>query len=138
MPSHEKKLRILFLLLKLAIKTVMISHTNSWNQDIKLQKRGAGIGDKLAEAATRLFMTWWDNEFLRLTANAGIVISLFKRYQDDANIMTPPIRGNVKWDCINKCLIAGEEAQESTEAEDKKTFRILRQIANSVTPMLKW
>jgi len=82
-------------------------------------------------------MLWWDSQFLLLLSNANIVVSLFKRYVDDADIMVFPIKANVQWDSERKCLVE-LDGGEDEEPLDKRTFRVLREIADSVTSMIKW
>ena len=58
---------------------------------------------------------------------------------DDADIMTPSILGNLEWDRNGRQLRDVERGEEEqVESLDAKTFRILRQIADTVTPMLRW
>ena len=53
-PTEEEKLEIIYLVVQTGIYTVMKNHTYRWNQELKLQGKGGGIGDKLAQAAARL------------------------------------------------------------------------------------
>ena len=56
LPSHEEKNELLAVLLHTAIKTLMTNHTYSWKGEVRIQSKGGGIGDKLAQAAARLYM----------------------------------------------------------------------------------
>ena len=60
-PTVQEKKTILLHLLKTAIWTVMKHHTYKWNGNVWLQSDGGGIGDKLAQAAARLVMLWFDD-----------------------------------------------------------------------------
>ena len=81
-PSEEEKLEILYLVVKTAISTVMTNHTYEWNNDIKLQSRGGPICDKLAQAAARLYLIWWDKEFVCLVKYSGVALRVYKRNVD--------------------------------------------------------
>ena len=59
-PNQEESKGILKRVIKKGILTEMNNHTYKWNGLYKLQLKGGGIGDKLAQAAARIFMIWWD------------------------------------------------------------------------------
>ena len=64
LPTQEEKSDLLTVPLHTAIKTIMTKHTYSWKGEVRVQQRGGGIGDKLAQAAARLYMIGWDKKFL--------------------------------------------------------------------------
>ena len=55
-PSPEESKKILKNVVKEGIITVMSSHTYKWDGEYRLQQRGGGIGDKLAQAAARVYL----------------------------------------------------------------------------------
>ena len=57
-PTIEESKWMLKQMIKEGIVTVMKNHTYRWNNSYRLQSSGGGIGDKLAQAAARLFMIW--------------------------------------------------------------------------------
>ena len=77
-PNSEEKLEILRLMVRTGIQTVMSNHMYRWNDTVMLQTRGGGIGDKLAQAAARLFMIWWDSQFLLVLKAADLYLTLYK------------------------------------------------------------
>ena len=103
-PTVQEKKTILHQLLKTAIVTVMKNHTYKWNGEVRLQSTGGGIGDKLAQAAARLVMIWFDGQFLNLLDNANITISFYKRYVDDGNLKLPAIEEGLVWNMESKTL----------------------------------
>ena len=82
----------------------MKNHTYKWNGEVRLQSTGGGIGDKLAQAAARLVMIWFDGQFLNLLDNANITISFYKRYVDDGNLKLPAIEEGLVWNMESKTL----------------------------------
>ena len=116
----------------------MQSHTYKWNNDIRLQNTGGGIGDKLAQAAARLVMIWFDGELLATLAHANIAVSFYKRYVDDGNFKLPAIEEGVIWDKDRKSLVYSPQPVESEYPPDKRTALIIREVANSITGMLTW
>ena len=100
-PSNEEKLEILRLMIKTGIQTAMTKHTYRWNNLVRLQNGGGSIGDKLAQASARLFMIWWDGQFLRILKSSQLVVTLYKRYVDDANCKVVAVPPGTSWDNVH-------------------------------------
>ena len=83
LPNEEEKKDILFNVIKHGIYTVMTNHTYKWDRGYRLQRTGGPIGDKLACAAARLFMVWFDRKLGDLLVTAGVMPRVYKRYVDD-------------------------------------------------------
>ena len=96
-PQHEETRLILKHVLRRGIITVMSNYIYKWTGVYKLQLKGGGIGDKLAQAAARISMIWWDNQFVLLLVNGGLSVTLYKRYVDDSNVFCPPVSTDLKW-----------------------------------------
>ena len=129
------------LMIERGILTVMSNHTYLWNNTIKLQKNGGPIGDKLSQAAARLFLIWWDREFLLLVKSAGINITVYKRFVDDANGKAVAIDQGVIWCPEQRKLVKtamNQSHDPPDDPADARTASVLRDIANSVTAMLSW
>ena len=116
----------------------MKNHTYRWNQELKLQGKGGGIGDKLAQAAARLYLIWWDREFLCLVRSSGLVIRVYKRYVDDGKLKGPAVSPGLSWDATSRSLVQYCPGEEDRRPADQRTAEVMRDIANSVTTMLKW
>ena len=135
-PTHQEKNRLLSVLLQNAIKTVMTHHTYRWKGEVRLQSRGGPIGDKLAQAAARLFMIWWDSKFLILLESAKLTVRLYKRYVDDGNLKLKALLPGASWDSSTKSIVYSN-AFDNREP-DRRTAEVVKQIADSVTGMLVW
>ena len=116
----------------------MENHTYKWNGKVYLKSEGGGIGDKLAQAAARLVMIWFDDQFLNLLAKANIEVSLYKRYVDDGNLKLPAIDEELAWDKESNSLKNIANPSVSSDQPDKRTALIIKDIADSVTDMLRW
>ena len=132
-PDLEESKWMFKQMIKKGIITVMKNHTYKWNNSYRLQSSGGGIGDKLAQAAARLFMIWWDHQFLNLVRMANINVTMYKRFVDDSNLKAVAIDLNLGWDSHERRLVPIEV---SNTAPDEHTANIVQQIANSVTSML--
>ena len=122
-------------MVRTGIVTVMKSHTYKWNQEYHLQSSGGPIGDKLAQAAARLFMIWWDAQFLSLLKEAAINITLYKRFVDDSNLKGVAIRSDFGWDPDARQLV---KIEPSNLPPDEHTASVVQQVANTVTSMLRF
>ena len=116
----------------------MKNHTYKWNNEIRLQSTGGGIGDKLAQAAARLVMIWFDGKLLAALADANIAVSLYKRYVDDGNFKLPAIEEDLVWDRTSKTLVKRTQLVGNADPPDKRTALIVKELADSITGMLKW
>ena len=77
LPTEEEKKKILYYVVKHGIYTVMTNHTYRWNNEYKLQISGGPIGDKLACAAARLYMVWFDKKLKEALVLAGKLLSIY-------------------------------------------------------------
>ena len=139
LPDQSEKAQMLQQAIEQGILTVMSNHTYTWNETIMLQSNGGPIGDRLAEAAARLVLIWFDNEFILLVRTAGINITLYKRFVDDGNILTEAVPVGSKWCPVNKKLVVDSSNRVSENIPpDERSALVIKAIANSITPMLSW
>ena len=79
------------LAIEAGLTAVMRSHLYKFNQEVFLQKEGGPIGLKLTGAISRVFMLWWDREFLKrvesMTINLNWKLYMYSRYVDDCNCL---------------------------------------------------
>ena len=134
-PDLEESKLMFKNMVRTGIVTVMKSHTYKWNQEYHLQSSGGPIGDKLAQAAARLFMIWWDAQFLSLLKEAAINITLYKRFVDDSNLKGVAIRSDFGWDPDARQLV---KIEPSNLPPDEHTASVVQQVANTVTSMLRF
>ena len=124
-------------LLQTAIKVVMTNHTYSWKGEVRIQKRGGGIGDKLAQAAARLYMIWWDRNFIILLESAGMLVGFYKRFVDDGKMKLKALDSGAVWDGESK-TVAYINQEEDIRQPDRRTAEVIQAAANSVSSMLVW
>ena len=73
-----------------------------------------------------------------LLVNAGLSVTLYKRYVDDSNIFCPPVSTDLEWDSKNRLLVKRDSSFDESTSPDQWTAEVLRNVAESVSPMLKW
>ena len=104
-PTDEEKRINIYYMFREGIKTVMTNHSYSWNGDGRLQNKGRGIGDKLADEVARLYLVSFDRWFVNIIHNASLHLYLYKRYVDDGNIKGKMVAKGYTWDRTTKSLV---------------------------------
>jgi hypothetical protein len=82
-------------------------------------------------------MLWWDGQFLARCEDVEISMELYKRYVDDVNSATWALPAGTVYTSHGLQVDAGLAEQEREEEPDKVTARVLRELANSITPMIR-
>ena len=120
----------------------MSHHHYKFAQKIFKQLQGGPIGDILAQAAARLVMVWWDQQFRALTSSTTISLNIriLLRYVDDLNVKSGTVPVGATWDNISKQVVINPNpTQEQLEQPpDLRTALVVKDMANSITPMFKW
>ena len=78
----------------------------------------------------KVFMVWWDKQFLQKLRDLGIDPSLYKRYVDDVNVSTDEIEEGVTYE--NGALVQNQGGEESETEPDVRTFNIIRDVGNEL------
>ena len=134
-PDSEESKLMFKNMVKQGFLIVTKNHTYKWNKSYRLQSSGMPIGDKLAQSAARLYMLWWDNQFLILVKGAGINVTMYKRFVDDSNLKAVAIDSNLGWDSETRRLVPVDPEDIPS---DEHTATVVMKIANSVTSMLRF
>ena len=137
--KHEER-RILGKCLEQMILACVDNHTYLFNQETRLQTKGGAIGLKITQALARIYMLWWDGQFLKLAERAGAKIAMYKRYVDDTNIIVEGLEPEKRWSAEHKKLVMEQDKIEEDEVEcnDVRTGRELRKMANTVASFIQW
>ena len=75
----------------------MEGYTYLFTQETRLQIEGGTIGLKVTQALARLYILWWDSQFLRLADEVGANIAMYKQYVDDTNIILEGLEPGRRW-----------------------------------------
>ena len=67
----------------------------------------------------------------------GLMVYLYLRYIDDGNIAAKRIPRNLDFDENLMKMIEVEDRGDDVD-DDKRTMSILRRVADTIVPMLKW
>ena len=83
-------------------------------------------------------MIWWDSQFLLVLKGGDLNLTLYKRYVDDGNCKIVAIPPGSCWDEASKTIVQGRPPENDVRLPDMRTAEVIRDIANSITPMLSW
>ena len=121
-----------------SVETSITNHMYRFDGKMYKQTDGGPIGDELSQAIARLVMVWWDEQFLKLCKDIGIEVEFYTRYVDDSNLAVIPCQPGTRFiggllQVIPECV-----QQDVERGPDKYSGELIRQVANSIIPMLKF
>ena len=135
-PDEEQKKKFKEAL-RTALKTVMKNHTYEFAQTIRKQEEGGPIGLDLTGTIAKIFMKWWDRQLITRMDAVGMTKKMYERYIDDIDKCLKETPVGARY--INEELVCTEETVREDEdiPADRRTFEIVRQIANSIHPNIE-
>ena len=138
-PNPDKKSRMISKAVLIGIKTTMFNHHYLVGEEIRRQLDGGPIGSELTGAVARAFMIWWDDQFIKKTMDAGVEVDMYERYVDDGNICAEATEPGLRYNEETGAMEWSETAmmEDSGMEEDQRTARTVKDIANSIHPMIK-
>ena len=132
-PNEEQVKQMMKESLRIALELILTKHVYIFNNEVKKQERGGPIGLDITGEVAKIFMCWWDDRFKEKLRNIGIEVYMYRRYIDDINTCVDVIEPRARW---NGTELTYDETEcdngSEVEEDDKRTFKILRQIGNSI------
>ena len=86
--TNEEERKLLTIALKIAISAILKNHIYKFDEKLYRQTSGGAIGLELTGEIAKVYMAWWDKQFLKKLDELGILQLLYKRYVDDINTAT--------------------------------------------------
>ena len=135
-PTDEQKHKMVAHMVSQAVKVSMSNHMYRFGGKTYKQTDGGPIGDELSQAVARMVMIWWDKQFMKLCKELKIKVLFFKRYVDDTNLVVIPVHPGTRY--VDNTLVEVPEMKDIDiqMGSDKATGRLMKSIADSITPML--
>ena len=93
------------------------------------------MGLYLTEVIAKIFMNWWDKKFLENLNELRYTVYIYKRYVDDINICMEQVKNEE-----NRLSLGANEEPElsvSNMENDEGTFKIISNVADSITECIK-
>ena len=91
--TNEMKRKLVSAALRVALTFIMQNHVYAFDNELRKQQEGGAIGLELTGLLARIYMIWWDKQFLRKCAENQITLKIYKRYVDDINTLIRCIVG---------------------------------------------
>ena len=131
-PGRRQKKKMAGCVLRSACKLVMQNHFYSYDNVIRKQSKGGAIGNKLTEKLGRLLMKRHDKKYLKLLKKLDIREEIFDRYVDDELEGLAAIEPGVRFEGGELVMDEDKIEEDQLLADDERTFRLLRDIGNSI------
>ena len=136
-PTNNQKKRMVARAMEVVVKTIISNHLYQMDGKVFRQQAGGPIGLEITGVLSRLVMLWWDQQFLGKLEKLGIVMMLYKRYVDDGNMALQAVQVGTRI-IDGKVSILPEAIQEDSGIPaDSRTARLIRTVANTITPMIQ-
>ena len=132
----QQRMMVAWTLMK-GVEVVMGSHFYRFSGKAYHQQAGGPIGLELSQAVARLVMLWWDGEFLQRCQRAGVAREMYLRYLDDVNMITRCLPAGTVYQDGGLVVDRQLEEEEQGVEGDKVTARVVREVANSITNMIR-
>ena len=129
--SHEQVRSLIAIAAAKSTKVVMENHFYQIGGKIYRQREGSAIGVDLSVESASLYMTDWDDSFLKKLKKLGIRHDVYLRYVDDIVIVLKGIH-HCWYFCARRGRMVFDNTRQVTCSEDQYTFQQLRDIANTL------
>ena len=120
-PSDEEKKKMFCRAIRLMIEKTMSLHDYVFDGNVIRQKGGGSIGLDLTGVVSRIYMSHWDEIFKQKMTAENINVKLYKRYEDDIDLII-------------------ENEKENTKSQNEKENNTLKEcmkIADSIHKSIK-
>ena len=85
--NESQKKHMFSIALGILVHETITNHVFSYNNVIYKQEEGGAIGLELVGVVAKIYMCWWDKQLIQRTLNENLELVLYKRYEDDCNII---------------------------------------------------
>lgn len=135
--SDEEQRRLICTALKIALTFVMKNHVYIFDNELRRQKEGGAIGLELTGLLARIYMIWWDEQFLQKCADNQIVPVIYKRSVDDINTLLKSIGPGKIYDGTEVISNREKEERDQDKESDELTMTLLNEIGDSIHPSIQ-
>ena len=134
--SHDQVRELVSLVAAKSTHIVMDNHFYQIGGKLFKQSEGSAIGVDLSVETCSLYMTCWDDKFLRKLKRLGISVDMYFRYVDD---IVMGIKGiHPAWSFSKRMgRMIFDPNNVSDKPDDQHTFEQLQLIANTLDPNIQ-
>ena len=120
-----------------AVKAVMTNHYFSIGGKMYRQKDGGSIGLDLTVELASVYMSLWDESFIKKCKSLGIKLDVYCRYVDDTIVVCGAIGEGWSYNKKENILEYNSSNEYSLMQDDARTMHVLMDIANSIDKNIK-
>ena len=121
----------------ISIGAVMQHHYLTIGCKIYRQTEGGSIGLDLTTEISSVYMSLWDEEFIKLWKHLGIQVDLYRRYIDDILMIMGEINPGWYFNTKKKILEFDPDHPTAKMRGDSRTFTIVKDMANCLNPQIQ-
>ena len=127
-------------LIRSVIKITFTNHLYRWNSKLYRQAKGGPIGLRATGSCARMMMDDWMKKFKQKLEENGIEVWIMTKYVDDVLVCCRNVPLGSYWSGneIRRTKSVYRKHVDSGMDRSTLTMDILRQIANTITPCLKF
>ena len=135
--TDDVKRKMISTALRNALTFVMRNHVNAFDNELRKQTEGGPIGLELTGLLARIYMIWWDKQFLQKCAENQISPVMYKRYVDDINTLVECAGPGKTYNGQEIVTDPEKEENDRNKNDDEITMKLLNEIGDSIHPSIK-
>ena len=120
------------------ILVTLENHVYKFNNEVRKQKEGGPIGLALTGEIADCFMVNWDKLFLKKLESLGIIPAIYERFKDDITMALISLEKGLIYKDGKLTIDKEKQIEDETRSEEAVTMQIIREIAQSIDPMIKF
>ena len=116
----------------------MTNHVHGFKNKIRIQMNGGPIGLSLTGQVADCFMINWEQKYMTTLEKYNLKPLLYTRFKDDILMAIRRIENGTKLEDGKLVIDETMQIEDETKTGSRKTFEVLKEIAEEVDPMLKF
>jgi hypothetical protein len=137
-PTELEERKLVGKVVEMLIIAGMTNHVYRFKNKIRIQMNGGPIGLSLTGQVADCFMINWEQKYMTTLEKYNLKPLLYTRFKDDLLMAIKRIKNGTK--LVDGKLVIDEtmKIEDETKKGSRKTFEVLKDIAEEVDPMLKF
>ena len=121
--------------LALSVKVAMESNVYMFDNQIRVQSDGGGIGVQLTGVLAEIKMIKWCKKFYEKLCELKLENDLLERFVDDITVCPTIIPPGWKYKEGEMMFIESEIEKDEETPEDARTMNVIQSVANKIDPI---
>ena len=137
-PTELEERKLLGKVVEMLIIAGMTNHVYRFKNSIRIQMNGGPIGLSLTGQVADCFMIDWEQKYMKTLEKYNLKPVLYTRFKDDILMAIKRIENGTKLNEGKLVIDETKKMEDETKNGSRKTFEVLKEIAEEVDPMLKF